>query len=207
MGFYFVNGQQVAEAKVGDVLTFEEPGHGKIWITQERDGAIPYDGPLSVPMAPRTLTVADVGTYKTTTYTLNADNTKGGYISQVHFKVIPAGTSGGGTITGCAAGVCGVTPTGTSGGGSSSGSGGGGGTGMPTPVTVNLGGVNVSPGSGSFGGGQSAGQPTTSPSNTPSPVQMATTFDWQTFIKSPWGIGLVIFVGLVILAQMRKGGN
>lgn len=210
MSQYYVNGSPVSQAKVGDVETFNVPGYNRIYIVVIKDGRVQFEGPFSVPMAPYTLGPQDVGTYQTYSYELNPDGSRGALISSTSIRITSTTTGGTGSLTDpggsttCAAGICGPTPVNTS---PTTGSTPG--NAVPGPITVNLGGVNVSPTSGGFGAPGTASPagatfnqvPNGATSSQGTPV--GTGFDYEAFIKGPWGIGLLVLLGVVLLGRRR----
>lgn len=101
---YYKGGAGVTTAQYGDTITFNIPGqpNGQIWLEQYVNGALGYDGPFMLPMAPYTLSSKDqTGDWVSNSYSL-VGGKKGQLLETSHLYVTgPATTqpiSGTGSI-------------------------------------------------------------------------------------------------------------
>lgn len=78
MGYQNAAGQSVTTIQCGGVVRFDVPGYNTVWLTQTQNGQPQFDGPMTVPMPPYTLSCShDLGTYVAFVYQINPDGTKG----------------------------------------------------------------------------------------------------------------------------------
>ena len=101
---YAIGGSPVSSAKYGDTITYNVPGQppGQIWLEQYVNGILGYNGPLSIPMAPYTLSSKDQpGTWISNAYSYQGGQ-KGALLEQSTLYITgvaagPGPVSGGGS--------------------------------------------------------------------------------------------------------------